>query len=281
MKFFLANGHLVQWPAALLHFGGERQNSPGRSAWTYSCRLAGGPVWTFRRVAAARSGGDEGQPSSVPPVGRGGVASCIQIVIRSKTFFLKHPKSRTSPVPNFFHTVVEDFWYWGRSNVLLMFCLKSFSKVKFYNSSPMYIRYTVIIMTSAHHPAKKHTSPHTPQQQTNPFITPNKSIFWPASHSASFTHSSCADLQLMFNTSPPYHPCSSSCSFSNVWFRQTLLMHAFINNIWHLIYINKISAVSLKLTSFRALWRKKKKKLLIFSLFMCTQPWPAKKSAKI
>jgi hypothetical protein len=97
-------------------------------------------------------------------------------------------------VPNFFHTVVEDFWYWGRSNVLLMFCLKSFSKVKFYNSSPMYIRYTVvIIMTSAHHPAKKHTSPHTPQpakkfltamtirlapqQQTNQFITPNKSIF--------------------------------------------------------------------------------------------------------
>jgi hypothetical protein len=27
--------------------------------------------------------------------------------------------------------------------------------------------------------------------------------------------------------------------------------------------------------------KKKEKKLLIFSLFMCTQPWPAKKSAKI
>lgn len=78
------------------------------------------------------------------------MASCIQIVIRSKTLFLKHPKSRTSPVPNFFHTVVEGFWYWGRSNVWLMFCLKSFSEVKFYNSSPMYIRYTVIVPPSSH-----------------------------------------------------------------------------------------------------------------------------------
>lgn len=144
-------------------------------------------VWLLLDLAVMR-----GSCRPYPPQG-GGVASCIQIVIRSKTFFLKHPKSRTSPVPNFFHTVVEDFSYWGRSNVLLMFCLKSFSKVKFYNSSPMYIRYTVIIMTSAHHPANKHTSPHTPQpakkfltamtirlapqQQTNPFITPNKSIF--------------------------------------------------------------------------------------------------------
>jgi hypothetical protein len=48
-------------------------------------------------------------------------------------------------VPNFFLTVVEIFWYWGRLKVVLVFSMKSFFKVKFYNSSLMYVRYTVIV----------------------------------------------------------------------------------------------------------------------------------------
>jgi hypothetical protein len=112
--------------------------------------LLGGPSSIFRRVATARSGDDVGQPSTVPPGGGGGACvcipprTCIQIVIKSQALFYKHPKSRTSPVPNFSLLLGENFWYWGRSKVVLVFLLQSFPKVKFYNSSPMYIRYTVI-----------------------------------------------------------------------------------------------------------------------------------------
>jgi hypothetical protein len=85
-----------------------------------------------------------------PPGEGGGVCmhpprSCIQIVIKTKALYYKHPKFRTSPVPIFFFTSVEDFCDWGCSEFVLMFWLKRFPKVKIYNSSPMYIRYTVII----------------------------------------------------------------------------------------------------------------------------------------